>query len=139
MGRRAKHIIATIGNNKYDVRLRWRFINYNKYAWWMSVLAHEYNRSGIEGLERKYREHRHHGIYKKYFRGYIKYLKEIESNGEASIANHGYSGKLVLGIVGYDNYIIYGDKQAFLDNLKNAKSAFLSEGLLISEVQEAVK
>jgi len=107
-------------------------IDYEEYTLFMSTVAHDHkSMKQIEFLE-KYDVTKFRGLNKRYLAGYLDYISGIER------PNTRKTNDLVLDPYTYLMYFKYGQKDILNDELKKAIPAFLSRGLLITDVQEAV-
>ena len=107
-------------------------VNYEDYTLFMSTVAHDYKKLGVDGLIEKYDITKLRGINKRYLAGFLDYINGIESK------NTRRTNDLVLDPYTYLMYFKYGDKAALDEELKRAIPAFLNRGLLITNIQEAV-
>ena len=115
-----------------------RFVNYDKYTMFMSFIAHEVKRYGIEKFIEKYKNsNKYTGIYRKYICGYIEYI-ENKKNGINISKNSHINKRLIVEPYVYTQYFKFKNKDIIEDALKMAIPEFLNRGLLITEVQEAV-
>lgn len=119
----------------YNVKPK-RFVNYNRYTLFISFLAHELKRLGIDNFIKTFKNKKYYGINKKYLDGYIEYL-ENKKHGHSIVCNKQYN-RLVVDPYVYTAYYKYGDKSVVNRALDNAIPEFLNKGLLITETQEAV-
>lgn len=113
-----------------------RFVNYNKWTLFTSMLAHDLKRLGIDGFNEKYKDSKYMGIYKAYLEGYIEYINNRKS-GKIIQCNE-LPKKVVLEPYVYHEYFKYKDKAALENALKKAIPEFLNRGILLTEVQVAV-
>lgn len=113
-----------------------RFVNYDRWTLFMSHLAHEYKRLGYSGFINKYSGARYHGIYKRYLEGYMEWLTNREFGIEVECKKHPI--KLVAEPYIHMCYYGFKDKNILKESMKQAIPEFLSRGLLLTEVQEAV-
>lgn len=107
-------------------------VDYENYSLFMSQLAYDHKRLGTEGFMEKYDTSKYRGIYKRYLKGYLNYIsgKKTENNRK--------SNKLILDPYTYLMYFKYGNKDVLDEELLKAIPEFLNQGLLITNVQEAV-
>ena len=113
------------------------FVNYTKYTLFMSFLAHEYKRLGYLRFINKYKNKKYRGLRGRYLLSYINYL-ENSKNG-LSINVDKVPKKVVLDPYTYTLYFKFKDKSVLKSSIDNAIPEFLVNGLVITEVQEAVK
>lgn len=113
-----------------------RFVNYNKYTLFMSFLAHEFKRLGIEKFIEEFSNKKYRGIYKKYLDSYIEYInnKRLGITEECEV----YPRILVVEPYVYKTYFKFKDREILNKALKKAVPEFLKRGILITEIQEAV-
>ena len=107
-------------------------VDYEAYTLFMSTVAHDYKRLGIENFLLMYDVSKHRGIKKRYLKGIIEYIAGIERT------NTRKGTDLVLDPYTYLMHFKYGDQTALQCSLEKAIPAFLNQGLLITDVQEAV-
>lgn len=108
-------------------------IDYDEYSMFMSTLAHDHKRLGIDKFLEKYDTTKFRGLKKRYLKGYIDY---ITGNNKPNTRK---SNNIVLDPYTYLMYTKYGNKSVMEEELKKAIPQFLNQGLLITNVQEAVK
>lgn len=113
-----------------------RFVNYTNLTLFMSALAHDYKRYGLNGLKERYDNNKFRGMYKRYYKGYIEYLYNMENNIKIECTE--YPEKLIVGIYIYDMYFKYKHKNILNESLAEAVPELLKQGFLITKVQEAV-
>lgn len=117
-----------------------KFINYDKYCFFMSHLAHEYKRLGYTEFMKKYKQHICFGVYRKYLDGYLDYLFNqhyglpVERLRQEEIPK-----RVVLDPYTYQEYFDFKNKNILKGRLYYAIPEFLKHGILIVTVQEAVK
>lgn len=109
-----------------------RNVDYQEYTLFMSNLAHDYKRLGTDEFLEVYDVSKYRGINKRYLKGYIDHILGITGR------NTRKSRDLVLDPYTYQMYFEYGDKSVLEEELKKAVPAFLNQGLLVTNVQEAV-
>ena len=107
-------------------------VDYDEYTRFMSSVAHDYKRLGREEFLESCDLTKHRGINKRYLRGFMDYISGIKR------MNTRKTNDLVLDPYTYLMYYKYGDKTALEEELPKAIPAFLNQGLLITQVQEAV-
>lgn len=107
-------------------------VNYEEYTLFMSTVAHDHKSMNQEEFFRKYDVTKYRGINKRYLAGYLDYICDIERH------NTRKTNDLVLDPYTYLMYFKYGQKEVLNEELQRAIPAFLSRGLLITNVQEAV-
>lgn len=109
-----------------------RNIDYEEYTRYMSYLAHELKRLGKDEFVKKYSGVKKTGLEGKYLKGLIHYV------GGKNYSTCRSSLRLVLDPYTYHMYFDYNMKGILQASLKRAIPEFLQQGLLITEVQEAV-
>lgn len=109
-----------------------RNVDYKDYTMYMSYLAHEVKRLGQTEFLIEFSNVKEKGIRAKYLKGLINYLSKNENAKATNSAN------LVLDPLTYQMYFTYGKKDVLDSQLKKAIPEFLSQGLLITNIQEAV-
>lgn len=107
-------------------------IDYNEYTRYISHIAHEYKRLGTSGFNEKYVYTKDRGINGRYLKGFLNYI-----NGKDE-EKYRKSFSLVLDPFTYQMYFNFNQKEVLETSLKQAIPAFLQQGLLITDVQEAV-
>ena len=107
-------------------------VDYEDYTLFMSAIAHDHKT--MESLEffEKYDVSKYRGIKKRYIGGFLDHINGIDRG------NVRRTNDLVLDPYTYLMYFKYGKKDVLREELKKAIPAFLSRGLLITNVQEAV-
>lgn len=113
------------------------FVNYTKYTLFMSFLAHEYKRLGYLRFIEKYKTKKYKRLNGKYLMSYISYLENSKSGNVITINK--VPKKIVLDPYTYTMYFKFKDKTVLKDSLSKAIPEFLVNGLVITEVQEAVR
>lgn len=113
-----------------------RFVNYTNYTLFMSFLAHEKKRLGVEEFITTFKTRKYSGLKQKYLDSYIEYLENQLSNTQISYVNT--HKKLIVDPYTYTEYFEFKNKDIINESLKEAIPEFLKRGLLITEVQEAV-
>ena len=108
-------------------------VDYKEYTLFMSSVAHDYKLLKPEAFIEKYDVSKYRGLNKRYLAGFLDYISGIERNTVRR------TNDLVLDPYTYLMYFKYGDKESLNQELKKAIPAFLCRGLLITNVQEAVK
>ena len=126
---RKKILEKKLGIRKY---LPEKEVDYDNYSLFMSQLAHDHKRLGTEGFIEKYDTSKYRGINKRYLKGYRDYILGNKTE------NSRKSNKLVLDPYTYLMYFKYGNKDVLDEELIKAIPEFLNQGLLITNVQEAV-
>lgn len=109
-----------------------RAVDYEDYVIFMSALAHDLKRLGVKAFLLKYDASKYRGLKKRYLKGLIDYILGIERN------NTRKGNDLVLDPFTYQMYFKYGDKSVLEEELQKAVPAFLNQGLLVTNIQEAV-
>ena len=107
-------------------------VDYDSYTLFMSSVAHDYKRLGLEEFLINYDTSKFRGIQKRYLKGFIDYQTGIKRS------NTRKGNDLVLDPYTFLMYFKYGDQSVLRQSLSKAISSFLNYGLLITEVQEAV-
>jgi hypothetical protein len=107
-------------------------VNYQEYTLFMSTVAHDYKSMSQDEFLKKYDVTKYRGINKRYLLGYLDYISGIER------PNTRKTNDLVLDPYTYLMYFKYDQKDILKEELQRAIPAFLSRGLLITNVQEAV-
>ena len=107
-------------------------IDYESYALFMSTVAHDHKSLGSDKFLEKYDVSKYRGLNKRYLAGYLDYINGIDRQ------NIRKTNDLVLDPYTYLMYFKYGQKEVLEEELHKAIPAFLSRGLLITTVQEAV-
>ena len=108
-------------------------VDYDSYTLFMSGVAHDFKRLGLERFLATYDTSKYRGIHKRYLKGFIDYVAGINR------PNTRKGNDLVLDPYTYLMYFKYGDQSALQHSLERAIPAFLNQGLLITDVQEAVR
>ena len=107
-------------------------VDYKDYTMYMSHLAHEIKRLGKDEFVIEYSGVRESGVRARYLKALINYLNKNENTKAYASAN------IVLDPLTYQMYFTYGKKDILGSRLKNAVPEFLMQGLLITNIQEAV-
>ncbi len=107
-------------------------VNYDEYTLFMSTVAHDHKSMSQDEFLKKYDITKYRGINKRYLAGYLDYICDIER------PNTRKANDLVLDPYTYLMYFKYGQKNILNEELPKAIPAFLSRGLLITKVPEAV-
>ncbi|MCQ2081507.1 MAG: hypothetical protein MJZ11_07595 [Lachnospiraceae bacterium] len=107
-------------------------VDYKDYTMYMSHLAHEVKRLGKEEFVVEYSGVRESGVRARYLKALISYLTQ---NGNTKAYP---SANIVLDPLTYQMYFTYGKKDILNMRIKNAVPEFLMQGLLITNIQEAV-
>lgn len=107
-------------------------VDYKEYTMYMSYLAHELKRMGKNDFLATYSCVKEKGIKARYLKALISYLSQSSSKKTYSSAN------IVLDPLTYQMYFVYGKKDIIDVSLKKAVPEFLAQGLLITNIQEAV-
>ena len=107
-------------------------VDYKDYTIYMSHLAHEIKRLGEDEFVFEYQGVKESGIRGRYLRGLLNYLTKNDSSKPYGKSN------IVLDPLTYQMYFTYGKKDILEYRLKEAIPEFLMQGLLITDVQEAV-
>lgn len=109
-----------------------KHVDYKDYTMFMSYLAHEVKRLGKDKFLIEYKEVKESGVRARYLKGLINYLSKSEKSKAYSSAN------LVLDPLTYQMYFTYGKKDILEARIEQAIPEFLMQGLLITNIQEAV-
>lgn len=112
------------------------FVNYSRFCLFISHLAHEYKRMGLEAFVEKYSGMKYRGIYKNYLDAYIEYHQN-----KAKVVVIKYESKsnvLVTDTIVYELYYKFGEKCIMNELSPDAVPEFLKYGFLITDVHEAV-
>lgn len=107
-------------------------VDYTQYTLFMSSVAHDHKQMTQDDFIRKYDVSKYRGINKRYLAGFLDYINGIDRQSVRR------TNDLVLDPYTYLMYFKYGHKESLDEGLKRAIPAFLSRGLLITDVQEAV-
>lgn len=107
-------------------------VNYKDYTMYMSHLAHEIKRIGKDEFVIEYSHKKETGLRARYLTALLCYLSKEKAPREYRSAN------LVLDPLTYEMYYTYGKKEILSTRIKNAIPEFLMQGLLITNIQEAV-
>ena len=107
-------------------------IDYEEYTLFMSTVAHDYKRMNSKDFLEKYKPSVYRGLKKKYIKGFLDWLK---GSYEVNIRK---GNELVLDPYTYYMYFDVGEKSVLQEELKSAIPEFLNQGLLITDIQEAV-
>jgi hypothetical protein len=107
-------------------------IDYEEYTLFMSKIAHDHKNMNQNDFLKKYDVSKYRGLNKRYLAGYLDYINGIDRQ------NTRKTNDLVLDPFTYIMYFKYGQKDVLNEQIKHAIPAFLSRGLLITSVQEAV-
>ena len=107
-------------------------VDYKEYTLFMSTVAHDHKSMDRDSFLEKYKESKYRGLNKRYLSGFLDYISGIERQKVRK------TNDLVLDPYTYLMYFKYGDKDVLGKELERAIPAFLSRGLLITNVQEAV-
>lgn len=107
-------------------------VDYKDYTMYMSHLAHEVKRLGIEGFVIEYRDAKESGVRARYLKALINYLTKNEKTKAYTSAN------IILDPLTYQMYFTYGKKDILDSRIDRAVPEFLMQGLLITDIQEAV-
>lgn len=128
--RRLKDYAAILGIHRTYRPVR--NVDYEQYTLFMSTVAHDYKKLAREQFTEKYRTSKYRGINKRYLLGFYDYVNGIERGNTRRTSN------LVLDPYTYLMYFKYGHKEILEEEIKRAIPAFLNQGLLITNIQEAV-
>ena len=109
-----------------------RDVDYEEYTLFMSAVAHDYKTLDRYRFAEKYRTSKYRGINKRYLIGFYDYVNGIDR------LNVRRTNDLVLDPYTYLMYFKYGQKETLEEEIKRAIPAFLNQGLLVTDVQEAV-
>ncbi|MBQ8956501.1 MAG: hypothetical protein IJ075_06000 [Lachnospiraceae bacterium] len=107
-------------------------VDYEQYTLFMSTVSHDYKKMDPDDFLRKYDVSKYRGLNKRYLAGYLDYINGIDRQ------NVRKTNDLILDPYTYLMYYKYGNKEVLEEELKSAIPVFLSRGLLITNVQEAV-
>lgn len=108
-----------------------RKVNYDEYSMYMSHLAHEIKRLGKDRFIKEYSNVKETGIRARYLAGLLDYLTKSKRKGHNSVY-------IVLDPFTYQMYYTYKDNKILENSINNAIPEFLRQGLLITDIQEAV-
>ena len=109
-----------------------RKVDYKDYTMYMSHLAHEVKRLGKSEFLIEYSDVKESGIRARYLRALIHFLSKEEASKKCKSSN------IVLDPLTYQMYFTYGKKEVLEMRMKDAIPEFLMQGLLITDIQEAV-
>lgn len=109
-----------------------RNVDYKDYTMYMSHLSHELKRLGKKDFLVEYSDVKESGIRARYLRALIHFLSKKEAPKKNSSTN------IVLDPLTYQMYFTYGKKEILEMRMKDAIPEFLMQGLLITDIQEAV-
>ncbi len=107
-------------------------IDYKEYTLFMSKVAHDHKTMSLNDFMEKYEVSKYRGLNKRYLAGYLDYVNGIDRQ------NTRKTNDLVLDPYTHLMYFKYGQKDVLNEQLQHAIPAFLSRGLLITDVQEAI-
>lgn len=107
-------------------------VDYKDYTMYMSHLAHEVKRLGKEEFVIEYREAKESGVRARYLKALVNYLTKNQNTKVYNSAN------IVLDPLTYQMYFTYGKKDILESRIEKAIPEFLMQGLLITDIQEAV-
>lgn len=107
-------------------------VDYEDYTHYMSYLAHELKRLGKKNFIKEYSSAKKTGINGRYLKGLLNYLS---GNKDEKYRNSTY---LVLDPFTYQMYYLYKDKDILKESIKEAIPEFLQQGILVTNIQEAV-
>ncbi len=107
-------------------------VDYKDYTMYMSHLAHEIKRLGKEEFVIEYSGIKESGVRARYLKALINYLTKKENTKAYASAN------IVLDPLTYQMYFTYGKKDILESRIEKAVPEFLMQGLLITNIQEAV-
>lgn len=107
-------------------------VDYKDYTMYMSHIAHDIKRLGPEQFFVEYSNVRETGIKARYLNAILDYITKVENSKAYKSAN------LVLDPLTYSMYYSFGEKDIIKRRLENAIPEFLRQGLLITDIQEAV-
>ena len=107
-------------------------VDYEQYTLFRSTVSHDYKKMDPDDFLRKYDVSKYRGLNKRYLAGYLDYINGIDRQ------NVRKTNDLILDPYTYLMYYKYGNKEVLEEELKSAIPVFLSRGLLITNVQEAV-
>ncbi len=128
--RRLKEYAALLGIHRTYRPVR--KVDYGEYTLFMSAVAHDYKTLDHDHFTDKYMISRYRGINKRYLIGFFDYINGIERR------NTRRTNDLVLDPYTYLMYFKYGQKSVLEEEVKRAIPAFLNQGLLVTDIQEAV-
>lgn len=120
-----------IENGAFSAYKPVRSVDYSAYTIFMSELAHDLKRLGKDTFIKEYSDIRVKGINGRYLKGLLDYLQDNPGIQRKSTS-------LVLDPFTYQMYFKYKDKSVLKESLSHAIPQFLKQGLLITDVQEAV-
>jgi len=107
-------------------------VDYKDYTIYMSHLAHEVKRLGKEDFIVEYSHVKESGVRARYLKALINYLSSNDNYKAYG------SSSLILDPLTYQMYFTYGKKDILDLQIKKAVPEFLMQGLLITNIQEAV-
>lgn len=107
-------------------------LDYDAYTQYMSHISHEYKRLGALDFNEKYNHATGKGIYGRYLKGFLNHINN--TNDE----KYRKSFSLVLDPFTYHMYFDFNQKDVLESSLKQSIPAFLQQGILITDIQEAV-
>ncbi len=108
-------------------------VDYEAYTLFMSAVAHDYKSLEDDVFIDKYDVSKYRGINKRYIAGFLDYINGIDRG------NMRKTNDLVLDPYTYLMYFKYGKKEVLTQEVQKAIPAFLNRGLLITNIQEAVR
>lgn len=108
-----------------------RSVDYKTYTLYMSELAHTLKKLGKDAFINKYSNVRIKGIKGRYLNGLLDYL-------QGNSGKQRNSTSLILDPYTYQMYFKYKDTSVLKESLKRAIPQFLKQGLLVTDIQEAV-
>lgn len=124
---------VVVNENTYRLR---RFVNYNKYTMFISAIAHDQKRLGNQEFMKVYSCANYRGLYKRYLRALIEHLRNVESNTSVELVP--CRSAIVLDVYAHLMYFKYKNKEALDSSFASAVPEFLNNGVLLTEIQEAV-
>ena len=107
-------------------------VDYKDYTLFMSHLGHEVKRLGKDAFVVEYSKVKESGVRARYLRGLLDFISKDTTTKAYASSN------LVLDPLTYQMYFTYGRKDILDSRIKEAIPEFLRQGLLITNIQEAV-
>ncbi len=114
-----------------------QFVNYDKYCFFMSQLAHDYKRYGLCGIEELYKNKNLKGIYKRYYNAYMLYLKNKSKKDDIKCTT--LKKVLTIDPIHMELFKISKDKTLIEEAINASIDEFLIHGITMDKVHEAVK
>lgn len=112
------------------------FVNYDKYCFFMSQLAHDYKRYSLCRIEELYKNKNLKGIYKKYYNAYVLYLK---SKGKKDTLKCTKLKRVItIDPIHMELFRISKDKTLIEEAINESIDEFLIYGITMDKVHEAI-